>query len=141
LSSGGEGTSAEVPCIFPVIREFSWRDAFAAASQHSQPVAGFLALSPEDAWVPAISPAGLTFYTGDKIKDWKGKAILGGLSSEAINVVSFDGNKVAGDEIIEMGKRIRELAQAPDGAVLLLLDGESGGDLLRLTPADDAEAG
>lgn len=96
---------------------------------------------PDYAWVPAISPAGLIFYTGDKIKDWKGKAILGGLSSEAIIVVSFDGNEVTGDEIIKMGKRIREIAQAPDGAVLLLLDGESGGDLLRLAPADEAEAG
>ena len=91
--------------------------------------------------VPAISPAGLVFYTGDKIKDWKGKAILGGLSSEAVIVVSFDGNKVAGDEIIKMGKRIRDVAQAPDGAMLLLVDGESGGDLLRLAPADEAEAG
>jgi glucose/arabinose dehydrogenase len=96
---------------------------------------------PHQAWVPAISPAGLVFYTGDKIKDWKGKAILGGLSSEAVIVVSFDGNKVAGDEIIKMGKRIRDVAQAPDGAMLLLVDGESGGDLLRLAPADEAEAG
>jgi glucose/arabinose dehydrogenase len=96
---------------------------------------------PHQAWVPAISPAGLVFYTGDKIKDWKGKAILGGLSSEAVIVVSFDGNKVAGDEIIKMGKRIRDVAQAPDGAMLLLVDGESGGDLLRLAPADVAEAG
>jgi glucose/arabinose dehydrogenase len=96
---------------------------------------------PDYAWVPAISPAGLIFYTGDKIKDWKGKALLGGLSSEALIVVSFDGNKVTGAETIKMGKRIREVVQAPDGAVLLLVDGESGGDLLRLAPSDDAEAG
>ena len=96
---------------------------------------------PDIAWVPSISPAGLIFYTGDKIKDWKDKAILGGLSSEAVIVVSFDGGKVAGAEIIKMGKRIREVAQAPDGAVMLLVDGESGGDLLRLAPAGEAEAG
>jgi len=34
-----------IPCIFPEIREFGPGDTFAAASQHSQPVAGFLALS------------------------------------------------------------------------------------------------
>ncbi|HSD92528.1 MAG TPA: PQQ-dependent sugar dehydrogenase [Methyloceanibacter sp.] len=96
---------------------------------------------PRHAWVPAISPAGLIFYSGDKIKDWKGKAILGGLSSEAIIVVNFEGGKVAGDEIIEMGQRIREVAQAPDGAVMLLVDGKDGGDLLRLAPSDEAEAG
>ena len=97
--------------------------------------------TPDFAWVPSISPAGLIFYTGDKIKDWKGKALLGGLSSEALIVVSFDGTEVAGDEIIKIGKRIREVAQAPDGAVLVLVDGESGGDLLRLAPSDEAEAG
>jgi glucose/arabinose dehydrogenase len=35
-----------------------------------------------------------------------------------------------------MGKRIREVAQAPTGAVLLLSDGENG-ELLRLTPASE----
>jgi aldose sugar dehydrogenase len=95
---------------------------------------------PDFAWVPSISPAGLIFYTGDKFEDWKGKALLGGLSSEAVIVVSFDGSKVAGDEIIKMGERIREVAQAPDGAVLLLSDGDDG-ELLRLAPADEAEAG
>lgn len=95
---------------------------------------------PKYAWVPAISPAGLVFYTGDKIKDWKGKAILGGLSSKAVIVVSIDGNVVTGDEIIEMGKRIREVAEAPDGTLLLLTDGDDG-ELLRLSPSDEAEAG
>jgi len=95
---------------------------------------------PKHAWVPAISPAGLVFYTGDKIKDWKGKAILGGLSSKAVIVVSIDGNVVTGDEIIEMGKRIREVAEAPDGTLLLLTDGDDG-ELLRLSPSDEAEAG
>jgi glucose/arabinose dehydrogenase len=68
---------------------------------------------PDIAWVPSISPAALIFYTGDKIKDWKGKAILGGLSSEAVIVVSFDRSKVAGAEVIKMGKRIREVAPGP----------------------------
>jgi hypothetical protein len=35
----------KIPCIFPRIREFHCGDAFAAASQHSHPVAGILALS------------------------------------------------------------------------------------------------
>jgi hypothetical protein len=36
-----------------------------------------------------------------------------------------------------MGKRIRDVIQAPDRAVLLLVDGDNG-ELLRLTPASDA---
>jgi glucose/arabinose dehydrogenase len=95
---------------------------------------------PDYAWVPAISPAGLIFYTGDKIKDWKGKALLGGLSSEALIVATIDGNKVTGAETISMGKRIRDVAQAPDGAVLLLTDGDDA-ELLRLAPSGEAQAG
>ena len=38
---------SEIPCIFPQIREFDRRDAFAAASQHSHLVAHFLALAPD----------------------------------------------------------------------------------------------
>jgi glucose/arabinose dehydrogenase len=56
-------------------------------------------------------------------------------------VASFDGAKVTVAKTIDLGKRVREVEQTPDGSVLLLLDGESGGDLLRLAPADEAEAG
>jgi glucose/arabinose dehydrogenase len=38
---------------------------------------------------------------------------------------------------IHMGKRIRDVIQAPDGAVLVLVDGDNR-ELLRLTPASDA---
>ncbi len=33
-----------------------------------------------------------------------------------------------------MGRRIRDVIQAPDGAILVLVDGRKG-ELLRLTPA------
>jgi glucose/arabinose dehydrogenase len=39
-----------------------------------------------------------------------------------------------------MGKRIRDVAQAPDGAVLLLTDGDDA-ELLRLAPSGEAQAG
>ncbi len=94
--------------------------------------------APAYAWNPSISPAGLAFYTGDKFPGLKGKALLGGLSSEALIVLTLDGDRVVSDEVIEMGRRIRDVAQAPDGNVLLLVDGESGGDLLRLTPSGRA---
>jgi hypothetical protein len=35
----------DIPCIFPVIRQFNIGERFAADCQHSQPVAGFLGLS------------------------------------------------------------------------------------------------
>ena len=89
---------------------------------------------PAEYWHPAISPSGLIFYTGSRFPDWRGNALVGGLSSEALIRLVLDGNRVKSEERIPMRRRIRDVAQAPDGAVLLLVDGKEG-DLLRLTPA------
>ena len=85
-------------------------------------------------WTPVISPSGMAFYTGNMFPKWHGSALIGGLSSKALIRVMFDGDKVSGEERVDMKKRIRDVIQAPDGAVLLLTDG-AGGELLRLTPA------
>jgi glucose/arabinose dehydrogenase len=87
-------------------------------------------------WVPAISPAGLMFYDGDLFPEWKGSAFLGGLSGEALVRVEFDGDEAREAERFEMGKRIREEEQGPDGAIWLLEDDRksSNGRLLKLTP-------
>jgi glucose/arabinose dehydrogenase len=84
-------------------------------------------------WNPVISPSGMTFYTADAIPGWKGNLLLAGLSSEAIVRLELDGEKVTGEERIEMGTRIRDVSQGPDGAVYALTDED--GEILRLTPA------
>jgi glucose/arabinose dehydrogenase len=58
---------------------------------------------------------------------------MGGLSSESLFRLTLDGNEVTAEEKILMGRRIRDVAEAPDGALLLLSDGDDG-ELLRLTP-------
>ena len=89
---------------------------------------------PAHSWTPVISPSGMAFYTGDRFPGWKGSALIGGLSSKAIIRVTLQGQGASGEERIDMGKRIRDVIQAPDGAVLVLTDGKDGA-LLRLTPA------
>jgi len=84
-------------------------------------------------WNPVISPSGITFYTADAIPGWKGNLLIAGLSSEAIVRLELDGEKVAGEERIQMGTRIRDVAQGPDGAVYALTDED--GDILKLTLA------
>ena len=91
-------------------------------------------------WNPAISPSGLTFYTGGKFKELKGKALLGGLSSEALIVLSVQDDKVLDDSIVRMERRIRDVVQSPDGSLLLLTDGDNA-ELLRLSPSRETEAG
>jgi aldose sugar dehydrogenase len=95
---------------------------------------------PVFSWNPSISPSGLVFYQGDAFPGLKGKALLGGLSSEAVIVLTLDGDKVTGDKIIKTGRRIRAVAEAPDGSLLLLGD-EDGAELLRLTPATKSNQG
>ncbi len=92
--------------------------------------------APKAYWVPAISPAGLMFYDGDLFADWQGNAFLGGLSSESLVRVEFDGDDAREAERFEMGARIREVEQGPDGAIWILEDDRksSKGRLLKLLP-------
>ncbi|HEY0413781.1 MAG TPA: PQQ-dependent sugar dehydrogenase [Allosphingosinicella sp.] len=85
-------------------------------------------------WNPSISPAGLTFYDGRLFPQWKGSAFLGALSGQALIRIAVDGATARKADQWDMGARIREVAEGPDGALYLLEDG-SGGRLLRLTPA------
>ena len=93
--------------------------------------------APKAYWVPAISPGGLMIYSGDLFADWKGDAFIGGLSSEALIRVEFNGTDAREAERYEMGERIREEEQGPDGAIWIIEDedGGSGGRLLKLTPS------
>lgn len=86
-------------------------------------------------WNPAVSPSGLIFYTGARFRSWKGNVLLGGLSSKTLIRLEIKGSRVTGEERIDMKRRIRDMIQARDGAVLLLSDGDDG-ELLRLTPAE-----
>jgi glucose/arabinose dehydrogenase len=90
--------------------------------------------APEVSWTPVISPAGFVIYSGDKFPDWQGEGLIGGLSSEAQVRVEFDGHTAREAARYDMGERIREVEQGPEGDIWLLEDGEKG-RLLKLTPA------
>jgi glucose/arabinose dehydrogenase len=84
-------------------------------------------------WHPAVSPSGLIFYTGDLFTNWKGNALLGGLSAQILLSLTLKGNTVASEERINVNQRVRDVIQAPDGSVWLLTDYKDGA-LLRLSP-------
>jgi glucose/arabinose dehydrogenase len=86
-------------------------------------------------WTPVIAPAGMAFYTGDMFPAWRGSALIGGLIERGLVRITFDKNGGAQEaERWQLGHRIRDVAVAKDGAVWLIED-ESDGRLLRLTPA------
>jgi glucose/arabinose dehydrogenase len=90
-------------------------------------------------WTPVISPSGMIFYDGSGFPDWRGDLLIGSLTRKALMRVSVEGGAVTGEEQIDMGARIRDVEQGPDGAVYLLTDQDDGA-ILRLAP-DTAEEG
>ena len=83
-------------------------------------------------WTPIIAPGGLSFYYGDLFPQWKGSAFIGGLGVQGLIRVAFDGGPHQANRWA-LGHRIRDVVAGPDGALWLIED-ESNGRLLRLTP-------
>ncbi len=87
-------------------------------------------------WTPVIAPSGMAFYTGDSLAQWKGNLFVGGLRAGALVRLELDGAKVMHEERLleEMGMRIRDVAQGPDGALYVVTDA-SDGQIIRISPA------
>lgn len=85
-------------------------------------------------WAPVIAPGSLTFYSGAMFPQWNGSALLGGMSTETLSRITFDGHGGATPaERWDVGHQIRDVAVGPDGAVWLIEDANPGG-LFRVTP-------
>jgi glucose/arabinose dehydrogenase len=92
--------------------------------------------APEITW-NGVSPAGLMIYSGKLFPQWRGNAFLGGLSGQNLIRVAMNGKTAREAERWDMGQRIREVEEGPDGAIYVLEDERngSGGRLLKLVPA------
>lgn len=93
--------------------------------------------APEITWTPVISPGDLMVYSGDLFQDWRGNAFAAGLSSQSVVRIELDGDSAREVERYDMGARIRNVTEGPDGTIWVLEDerGSSQGRLLKLTPA------
>lgn len=89
---------------------------------------------PQVWWTPSISPGSLMIYTGSLFPQWHGDAFVGALSGRALIRVDLDGATAAKADQWDLGQRIREVEQGPDGSLWLLEDAPTG-RLLHLTPA------
>lgn len=88
-------------------------------------------------WDPSIAPSGMTFYTADKFPAWRGSILIGALAGRLVSRLEIDGDRVTGEErmLQNLGERIRDVRQGPDGLVYLLTDSAQG-RILRMKPAD-----
>ena len=90
--------------------------------------------APAIGWTPVIAPGDFIFYRGDMFNAWRGDALIAGLGAQGIVRVSIEGETATETGRYDMGERIREIVEGPDGAIWVLEDSETG-RLLRLTPA------
>ncbi|MES2496973.1 MAG: PQQ-dependent sugar dehydrogenase [Pseudomonadota bacterium] len=90
--------------------------------------------APMVSWNPSISPSSLIVYSGKLFPEWRGKALIGGLSAQTLILVGLGEDSAREEARYDMGKRIRAVVEGPEGAVYVLED-KAGGRLLKLTPA------
>ena len=87
-------------------------------------------------WTPSIAPSGMAFLTSDRYgASWKGNLFVGSLKFEYLDRIELkDGKVMAEHKLLEdVGQRIRDVRQGPDGLLYVVTDSPSG-KLIRLLP-------
>jgi glucose/arabinose dehydrogenase len=86
-------------------------------------------------WTPVIAPGNLMFYKGNAMfPQWNGSAFVSGLATMSLVRITFDGE--GGAQAVDrwnMGFRVRDVEEAPDGALWMIEDAKPG-RLVRATP-------
>jgi len=91
---------------------------------------------PLKTWVPtSIAPSGMAFLTSERYPGWQGSLFIGALRGQALVRLTLDGRRVVGEERLleNLGERIRDVRQGPDGLLYVLTD-EPNGALLKIEP-------
>jgi glucose/arabinose dehydrogenase len=90
-------------------------------------------------WTPSFAPSGMTFYSGNALKGWKGNIFIGGMSGQQLVRLVMNSERVVGEEKLLMDRcqRFKVVQQGPDGNLYLLTDETPPhqNEVLRLVPA------
>lgn len=75
-------------------------------------------------WDPSVSPSGMTFYSSDRIPEWKNNLFIGTLSGMHLLRLVIENNKVVGEERLLTNdyQRFRDVTQGKDGALYAVTD-------------------
>jgi len=89
-------------------------------------------------WDPVIAPSGMAYYGGDLIPEWQGAFLVGGLVARAVVVLHMEDDRVAREERVDVGARVRDVRVGPDGAVYAVTESRGGGGstIVRITKAE-----
>ena len=88
-------------------------------------------------WNPVIAPGDMIFYSGKLWPEWRNQALIAAMQRTAPGIVrvSTSGNAAEEEARYRFEKRLRDIAEAPDGSIYVIEDG-AGGRLLHLTPTE-----
>jgi glucose/arabinose dehydrogenase len=87
-------------------------------------------------WTPSIAPSGMAFVTSERYgKAWQGSLLVGSLKFRYLARLELDGARVVKEDKLlpDLGQRVRDVREGPDGFMYLLTD-DRNGQLLRLVP-------
>jgi len=86
-------------------------------------------------WAPVIAPGNIMFYHGSQtFPQWDGNGFVSGLGTTSLNRIIFDGHGGAKSaERWNVGHRIRDVEEAPDGSLWMIEDANPG-VLIHVTP-------
>ncbi|MEY4416769.1 MAG: hypothetical protein RIQ53_4062 [Pseudomonadota bacterium] len=88
-------------------------------------------------WGPtSIAPSGMAFLSSERYPGWQGSLFIGALRAQALVRITLDERQrpVAQERLLQdLGERIRDVRQGPDGWLYLLTDSPDG-RILRLRP-------
>jgi len=89
---------------------------------------------PDLFWDPSIAPSGLMIYSGKLWPEWRGHMFIGSLKFDMISRVDPNGGLREVERIDgPMTTRIRDIDEAPDGAIWFMSVGE--GAIYRMIPS------
>jgi glucose/arabinose dehydrogenase len=87
-------------------------------------------------WTPSIAPSGMAQITSDRYGTvWQGNFLVGSLKFKHLVWLAMDGDQVSSQSVVlpDLGQRVRDVRQGPDGLIYMLTD-RSDGQLIRLQP-------
>ncbi len=86
-------------------------------------------------WNPSIATSSLLIYSGDLFPEWKGNFLVGALKAMQVQRLVMTDGQVTAHEVLaeDIGDRVRDVKQGPDGAVYLVTD-DPDGRIVRMSP-------
>lgn len=92
---------------------------------------------PAHQWTPSMAPSGMAFLKSERYgRAWQGNLFNGALKFQYLSRMQVANGKVSAEEKLlqNLGQRIRDVREGPDGLLYLVTD-EDDGQLIRLQPA------